>query len=273
MRESPLKMARGTPSRPFGNSPKLLQAVGEMMTLGALSRQVLHQLLPVNCASCEIALTDDPVPFFCRSCWGGIRPLGGPGCPRCGRPFNATVALRHSPRHRCGECRRRGPAFTQAWSLYAYDGALGEAIRLFKYRGKVALCTALGALMQAAWREIQDLDVVMPVPLHPARLRAREFNQALLLAEQVCRSLQVPLSYNNLTRLRATQPQTELSQAARRRNLRRSFALRQPTEVTDKRILLVDDVFTTGTTVNECAKTLRKAGSGDVYVVTLARTL
>lgn len=243
------------------------------MNLGALSRQALHQLLPVNCASCGIALTDDPVPFFCRTCWASIHPLKGPSCPRCGRPFSSPVALRYSPEHLCGDCRRQRPAFTQAWSLYAYDGALGEAIRLFKYRGKVTLCKALTTLMKAAWRDIRDLDVVVPVPLHPTRLREREFNQALLIADQVCRWLHVPISYDNLIRIRATEPQTQLSQAERRMNLRRSFALRQPAEVAEKRTLLVDDVFTTGTTVNECAKALRKAGSADVYVVTLARTV
>ncbi len=244
-----------------------------LTNLRALSRRALHQLLPVDCASCGIALADDPVPFFCRSCWGGIQPLRGPSCPRCGRPFPSTVALKFSPAHRCGDCRRRRPAFTQAWSLYAYDAAVGEAIRLFKYRGKVTLCKALATLMKAAWRDIHEFDVVMPVPLHPSRLRDREFNQALLIADQLCRWLRVPLSYDNLVRLRATPAQTELTQAERRKNLRRSFALRKPAEVAGKRLLLVDDVFTTGTTVNECAKALRKAGSGDVYVVTLARTL
>ena len=244
-----------------------------MTHLTALCRRLLHVVLPVNCTSCGVALTDDPVSFFCRSCWQSIQPLRGPWCPRCGRPFASRVALWYSPHHLCEACRRRKPAYTHASSFYAYEGALRDAIRLFKYGGKVALRGALATLMKDAWRTIAHPDVVMPVPLHPTRLREREFNQALLLADHVSRWLRTPVSYNNLIRVRATEPQTSLSKAVRVKNLRRSFALRKPSEVADKRVLLVDDVLTTGTTVNECAKTLRKAGSSDVYVVTLARTM
>jgi len=114
---------------------------------------------------------------------------------------------------------------------------------------------------------------LMPVPLHSSRLREREFNQSLLLADRLNRRLGLPLSYGNLIRRRPTQSQTELTRSARLKNLRRAFFLLCPEEVSGKRILLVDDVFTTGTTVNECAKALRKASAADVYVCTLARTI
>lgn len=244
-----------------------------MIDLRSLSRRVLNTLLPIDCASCGVALTNDPVSFFCATCWGAIRPLRGPVCPRCGRPFSSTVALQYSPNHLCGDCRSRPPAFTAARSLYPYDSSLRDAIHLVKYRGKVALTSGLADLMKGAWREIPGLELVIPVPLHPARLTEREFNQALLLADHLAGWLGVPISYNNLVRVRATAPQTDLTRAQRKKNLRRSFVLRHPREVAGKRILLLDDVFTTGTTVNECAKALRKAGSADVYVVTLARTL
>ena len=113
----------------------------------------------------------------------------------------------------------------------------------------------------------------MPIPLHPSRLREREYNQSLLLADELNRDLGLPLVYDNLVRLRATPPQTELSRSERLANLRRCFAVQRPADVIDKRVLLIDDVMTTGTTAHECAKALRKAGAGDVYVVTLARTL
>jgi ComF family protein len=150
---------------------------------------------------------------------------------------------------------------------------LQDAIRLFKYHGKVALADALGDLMWAALRQPPDVDLIMPVPLHPSRLREREFNQSLLLADRLNRRLRLPLSHTNLVRLRRTEPQTELSRAERLKNLRKAFAVLRPGEVADKRVLLVDDVMTTGTTVNECAKALRKAGAADVYVGTLACTL
>jgi ComF family protein len=118
-----------------------------------------------------------------------------------------------------------------------------------------------------------EVDCLMPVPLHVDRLREREFNQSLLLADRLNRRLRLPLSYDNLVRLRSTQPQTDLSRKARLKNLRSAFGLARPEAVRSRRILLVDDVCTTGTTLNECAKALRKAGAKEVYAVTLARTL
>ena len=115
--------------------------------------------------------------------------------------------------------------------------------------------------------------MIIPVPLHPARLRTREFNQSLLLADQLGRHLSRPVSTTNLVRTAVTDPQTALSRQARLRNLRHAFTIRRPHDLAGKRILLVDDVFTTGTTLNECAKTLRKAGSGQVFALTLARTV
>jgi len=244
-----------------------------MPSVAAIIRRVLNAVLPVECASCGRALADDPVPFFCQPCWESIHPLSGPSCPRCGRPFASTVALLYSPHHLCGACRLRRPAYTQAWSLYPYEPPLQDAIRLFKYHGKVALADALGSLMSAAVPHPLEVDLLMPVPLHPSRLKEREFNQSLLLADHLNRRLRLPLSYGNLIRVRRTEPQTALTRKARLKNLRRAFVVLRPQEVAGKKILLVDDVATTGTTVNECAKALRKAGAADVYVGTLARTV
>jgi ComF family protein len=118
-----------------------------------------------------------------------------------------------------------------------------------------------------------DVDVIIPVPLHSTRLRAREFNQSLLLADQLRHHLARPISTTHLIRIAATDPQTTLTRQARLRNLRKVFAVMRPQDLMEKRILLVDDVFTTGTTLNECAKTLRKAGTGPVFALTLARTM
>ncbi|MFM8551718.1 MAG: double zinc ribbon domain-containing protein [Nitrospiraceae bacterium] len=243
-----------------------------MQGLTEALRRLLHVLLPVECAGCGTALADDPVPFFCRSCWNSIVPLDGPACPRCGRPFASPVALTFSPNHLCGHCRKRCPAYTKAWSIYPYAPPLQDALRLFKYHSKVALADALGDLWQAS-AVPQGLDLMMPVPIHPSRLREREYNQSLLLADRLNRTLRLPLSFDNLIRLRPTVPQTDLNRSARLKNLRRVFSVRRPDAILEKRILLVDDVFTTGTTVNECAKALRKAGAADIYVCTLARTI
>jgi ComF family protein len=131
----------------------------------------------------------------------------------------------------------------------------------------------LAALLIESIPQDLDADVLMPVPLHPNRLRHREFNQSLLLADRIGLTLQRPLSYRNLVRTLDTDPQVTLPRSARLRNLRKAFALRQPSEVAGKRVLLIDDVFTTGTTVNECAKVLLDAGARQVSVLALARSL
>jgi ComF family protein len=246
---------------------------GSLPDLAGLSRRLVNLLLPVACAICETPLTDDPVPFFCRRCWAGISPLTGPLCPRCGRPFSSPLALAYAPQHNCARCRLAPPVYTQARAWYSYEPPLQEAIQLFKYHGKVALADFLGALAGARVLTLPPADVVMPVPLHASRLRSRGFNQALLLADRMNRHLRLPVSYDNLVRIRLTQPQTELSRKARLRNLRRAFVVQWPDEIKDQRVLLVDDVITTGTTINECAKALRKAGAAEVYVCALARTL
>jgi ComF family protein len=150
---------------------------------------------------------------------------------------------------------------------------LREAISLLKYERKYGLAGSLSRLLAAALPPALDVDVVLPVPLHPARLREREFNQSLLLAESVSRRLGAALSYTNLIRIRDNAAQTALPRSARLTNLRHAFHVRVPEAVRARRVLVVDDVFTTGTTVNECAKALRKAGAGDVYVVTLTRAV
>ncbi|MEX5216979.1 MAG: ComF family protein [Nitrospiraceae bacterium] len=157
--------------------------------------------------------------------------------------------------------------------MYPYVSPLREAISLLKYERKYALADSLCRLLGDALPSELNIDVIMPVPLHPIRLREREFNQSLLLAQAVSRRLGTGLSYTNLIRVANKPAQTSLSRSARLANLRQAFRLRTPEAVQGCRVLLVDDVFTTGTTLHECAKVLRKAGTGAVYALTLARAL
>ncbi len=246
---------------------------GSPVMVASMLRRAARLLLPSACTSCTQPLTDDPNPFFCRQCWEYIRPLPGPGCPRCHRPFASASATSHSPTHECHDCRTRAPQYTQVWASYAYTPPLRDAIALFKYRGKVALADSLGALLARSLPPDLTTDILMPVPLHPARLREREFNQSLLLADRISPVLQRPVSWRNLMRTVDTDPQITLPRSARLRNLHQAFALRVPREVLGKRILIIDDVFTTGTTVNECAKVLLQAGALEVAVLALARSV
>ncbi len=234
-------------------------------------RRILHAVFPMPCRLCGQALRDDPIPFFCRPCWSRITPIESPACPRCARPFPSPHALSHSPGHLCGDCRRRPPAYHLARTPFAYQSPLKEAIVLFKYHGKTQLALPLAQLIAGTGAPPADIDAILAVPLHPRRLREREFNQSLLLARHLGRRWNLPVPPSPLRRTRLTPPQTTLTRRERLKNLRRCFAVTAPAAIEGKTLLLVDDVFTTGATVNECAKTLRRAGAKAVYVCTLAR--
>ena len=171
----------------------------------------------------------------------------------------------------CGACQRRSPAFTRAWSVFSYRAPIKEAIGLFKYRGKLSLGNPLGHLMVTNLPPLPVVDMLMPVPLHPQRLREREFNQSAWLAHSLSRHMNIQLILGELIRNRPTVPQTLLPKKDRLANLRRAFAVVHPERIKGKTILIIDDVMTTGTTLHECAKALRRAGSGPVYGLTLAR--
>ena len=239
----------------------------------AIFRTFLHILFPADCIHCGTPLWNDPVPFVCQACWETLVPISGPYCPQCGVPFASTVALQHSPAHTCMACRTKSPAFTQTWSVFPYQSPLKEAIVLFKYRGKRSLTKPFLQAMIPALPTLPMIDALMPVPLHPQRLQEREYNQSLLLAHGLSQHLQIPLLLSCLLRVRPTVPQTSLPKKERLTNLHRAFAVDDVSRIKGQRILLIDDVFTTGTTLHECAKTLRKAGSGPVYGLTLARML
>ena len=177
----------------------------------------------------------DSTPFFCDSCWSTLCPIIGPTCQRCSLPFPSRISLLHSPLHQCANCRLRPPAFTRAWTFYPYKSPLKEAIWLFKYQGKVSLAGPLATLLLKALTPLPRIDVILPVPLHPTRLREREYNQSLLLACPLSTHLGLPISYTTLVRIRPTKPQTSLRRKDRINNLQRSFVVTQPSALLKKR--------------------------------------
>lgn len=238
---------------------------------------LLNFLFPPRCAGCAARLPVEAESRVCAVCLAGIERISAPLCRRCGIPFEGS----QEPSHVCGRCLAAPPRFGKARSVARYrasaeaeSGALAAMIRRHKYGLDQSLARPLAECLgdelpvQAA-----DYDVIIPVPLHRRRLRWRGFNQAALLADAVARRLGRPLDITALVRVRPTPPQTAQDLETRARNMRGAFAVRQPARVRDRRVLLVDDVFTTGATVNECARVLLAAGARTVDVFTLARAL
>jgi ComF family protein len=186
-------------------------------------------------------------------------------------PFGSPEALTSSPEHACLSCRQRPPHFDQALAAGIFEGTLREAIHIFKYQAVWALGRPLAEWMASQVNVTTLLDMVMPVPLHTRRLRERGFNQALLLAHGIAVRFAIPLVLDNLVRIRFTRPQVELSGRDRMENVSGAFALRSPEAMNGKRVLLIDDVFTTGATLNECSRVLKHAGAASVTAFTLAR--
>lgn len=188
----------------------------------------------------------------------------------------------------CGQCRTSPPCFSSARAIGGYEGTLREAIHKFKYQGKKRLAIRLGKLMVEHLRKekedfpqtpikrhqfpsYQEVDYLIPVPLHPSRLRERGFNQSELLAEVIGRDLDILLLNDTLLRIKATQSQTKLSREERIKNVKGAFAIIDAPSFSNKTILLIDDMFTTGATINECAKVLKETKVKKIAVLTLAR--
>jgi ComF family protein len=231
-------------------------------------KAILDLLLPSFCLACDKPLGSLPELLFCPECLERLRFIESPLCPCCGR-----VYLKAAPGdHHCGTCLATSWHFNRARAIFLYQEPLKEVIHRFKYQGKTACLPSFARFARNLphLAEMQEADWIVPVPLHPTRLRERGFNQALLLA-RVFFPKDRRVTSNLLVRLRPTEPQASFNGAARRTNLKKAFGVEKPHRLVGKKILLIDDVFTTGTTVNECAKTLKKAGAAEVMVLTLAR--
>ena len=197
-----------------------------------------------------------------------------PFCAQCGQPLAAPPEGIASTTHRCGACLLRPPSYTRARAVGLYQGVLRALIHALKYRGISALAPPLGGLLlqhfPTYWETVRP-ELLLPVPLHRSKLRSREFDQAFALARHLSRGTGIPVYADVLVRQYPTLSQAGLSAVERRRNVRGAFRVRQPQVCAGKAVLLIDDVYTTGATAQECAACLRYAGAARVDVYTLAR--
>jgi ComF family protein len=236
--------------------------------LNRLASSVIDVLLPPRCLACGETVT--AAGTLCARCWRGLTFLGRPCCARCGLPFEFDLGESVL----CGDCAREAPRFDRARAALRYDAASRQLILGFKHGDRLHMAPAFGQWLRRAGSDlIREADLAVPVPLHWTRLFARRYNQAAVLAHALHAAGGPPVIPDVLIRTRRTPSQGKGNRESRHRNVAGAFALRHGRNVKDRRILLIDDVLTTGATVGECARVLRRAGALKIDVLTLARVV
>lgn len=237
---------------------------------------VASLVFPAPCRICEATLLAASRIPVCAKCLGSLVPFAGPMCRQCGRPFGAHMAGPHmaGANPLCHLCRRGVYAFDLARSFAPYNDTMVRAIVLLKYHAVTPLGDWFGArLAELVAREPETFaaDAVVPVPLHPLRMRERGFNQAELIARPLARRLGLPLRPLLLVRTKPRPDKLKLTRRERWQTVRGAYAVQQGSQVDKLRVLLVDDVLTTGATLDACARVLRQAGAARVVGITVAR--
>ena len=227
--------------------------------LPRLGRKILNAVLPGSCLLCS---ADSQRGLLCSPCAADLPQLSSALCPIC--------AEQTTHGERCGACLRETPHFERTIALFRYDFPADRIIHALKYGHQLAVA-AWSAQRLAERIGSEPYDRIVPLPLHPERLRERGFNQSAEIARSLQNWLKFPVDRKNVLRTRATPPQADLPHKARHKNVRGAFECRA--DFTDQRLLLIDDVMTTGATVNECARVLKLHGAAEVTVAVIARAL
>jgi len=232
----------------------------------------LELLYPQVCQLCHASRAEAHSGLVCNQCWSHVRFIRPPFCKRCGLPFEGNLTTEFI----CTNCHDLPFHFSSARSAVVAKTVVLEAIHRFKYSHALWFEAFLADLLvreAAPVLKNQKWDFITPVPLHPLKLREREFNQAERLAVHLSHASNIELNTNILRRIQPTATQTLLTREQRAVNMRNAFAVHQKAQIKGKTIVLVDDVFTTGATTNACAQALRQAGAAEVCVWTVARGL
>jgi competence protein ComFC len=232
-------------------------------------RTFLDMLYPRTCAGCGKLAAPEPG-HFCWDCRSKTLYIRSPYCSICGDPVEGRV----DGAFVCYACSESTPFFDQARSAVRYRGVMRNILQEFKYREGLWIRPDLARILEACVAthyKVGEIDAVTFVPLYPARRRQRGYNQAEVLAGLLAKSIRKPLLKYCLTRSKPTQSQTHLTARERATNVKDAFKIRWQSRLKGRRILLVDDVMTTGATANECARVLKAGGAAQVIVVTVAR--
>jgi ComF family protein len=227
-------------------------------------------LFPPRCIICGGSPEERGKTPFCSECLTKVPFIRPPLCTCCGLQFTGAGSVNHL----CVDCISKKPFFSTARALGIYDTILLDTIHLFKYSGRILIGELIGTVMAEHRYDslsIPEFSLIIPVPLHPKKLKERGFNQSLILGRQIAKKFSIPLDFGVLKRRIDTKPQVNLGKSERIKNVKGAFMVKEKERIEGEKVLLVDDVYTTGSTVNECARVLKEAKASDVAVLTLAR--
>jgi ComF family protein len=233
----------------------------------SLGRSALDLVYPPQCVACDRATSASH--GLCSSCWSGLRFIARPYCERLGTPFTVDIGgPLLSP-----AAIADPPVFERARAATAYEGVAKEMVRRFKFADHLPMAKPMARMMRQAGAElIAEADLIVPTPSHRWRLLQRRFNQSALLAQELSGSIGLPMAFDLLQKKKATAPQTHLTKAQRRENISGAFSVgkEQRFRLEGKRVLLIDDVITTGATANAASRILLRAGAGAVDILAFA---
>jgi ComF family protein len=236
---------------------------------------ILNLLYPESCFVCSTPTSRMQDRGICPKCWDKTIQLRitGPSCPSCGLPYRCFES---APTHLCGKCSICLPPYSGARAFGSYSSELSRIIRALKFDGRRDLAGLLAPLLASTFLEswsAREIDLIVPIPLHAKRKRERGYNQAALLGHSLARIVGLPFCGNALTRVRSTLPQVGLSDSERTENMEHAFRCTEATAVRGLRVIVVDDVMTTGSTVASACEALLEGGAARVSVLSVARAV
>ncbi len=238
-----------------------------MYKISRIYTYLINFILPPRCLSCaEMTISNKD---FCSNCWKNLNFITKPYCIVCGSKLNISILEGME----CGKCLQARPSYNLSRSLIQFDGYSKKVIHAFKYKDKTILAKTFTRLFYNQYnQEFCNIDLIVPVPMNRFKRLFRMYNPAFILALEISKIMKIAMIPDILIKTKWTKAQTYLSKNQREKNLSGSLIFNKKYQIMDKKILLVDDVLTTGTTINKCSKILKRAGGKDIYVMTIART-
>lgn len=228
---------------------------------------LLDLIYPPRCIFCTTIIPIQQEKGICNKCKKSLPFIEGKACQKCGKPIQDLKG-----RTICFDCVKTSPIYERGWSVFIYEGMVKETIYRFKYGGHREYAKYLGHLMTKRIKseELLEVDLIIPIPIHINRKRKRGYNQAEELAKVVSKELGIPMDTSIITRIKDTKPQSGLSIVQRQNNIKKAFQIKDKINLEQMKILLVDDIYTTGTTINYCSTLLKKRGAKEIYFLSLS---